>query len=623
MNPFSTHLDHAKMTTPESYTKITFPDGNSALAIHVATHANSQEIFQQLKLDFPTALIVLSGGADGLNELDKTSQQRLIQLFSRGIVRIATELGVGFISGGTDSGVMAILGQTAAERGCKSPLIGIAPAMLTTYPDQATPSADQKNLVALEPNHSHFVLVETEQWGKETEVMYDLAAIFAKQIPVFTLLVNGGKLSQAEILRSVRLGLAIIVIEGSGRLADEIATLYRNPPKFIEDPVLAEIIADGKIHLFPLQGEVSELGRLIYKLYRQLRGDTILKIAWRQFGLYDFNANKQQRNFNSIQLAMISLGVGGTLLAVLQATLEQQKVFEVVGFGWLEHFLRYTIMVIPITTAALLAAANRFSAGNKWILLRNSAEQIKSEIFRYRAQAEIYSPEETVETSRESKFSEKLQNIGHQLMQTEVNISALQAYLGVIPPPYSTAPNDNGLSLLKPERYISARLEDQLFYYVKKAHKLEQRLKSLQWLIYIIGGVGTLLAALKQELWIAVTTALVTALGTYLEYQQVEKNLRKYNQAATDLFNVRTWWIALSDEEQTHQTNIDLLVSRTERVLQSEFTGWLKEMQEAIIELKEKQSKGEEQKISQEKFPSPPIIAEEIPPVTEENHGPP
>ena len=38
-----------------------------------------------------------------------------------------------------------------------------------------------------------------------------------------------------------------------------------------------------------------------------------------------------------------------------------------------------------ITITVLIAAANRFSAGNKWIFLRATAESIKKEIYRYRA----------------------------------------------------------------------------------------------------------------------------------------------------------------------------------------------------------------------------------------------
>ena len=163
----------------------------------------------------------------------------------------------------------------------------------------------------------------------------------------------------------------------------------------------------------------------------------------------------------------------------------------------------------------------------------------------------------------------------------------------IIPPQNSVAPDDDGLSALSPESYINNRLEDQLNYYTNKVKKLEKRLKTLQWSIYIIGGLGTFLAAAGLELWIALTTAFVTALTTHMEYQQIESTLIKYNQSATDLFSVRTWWIALSETEQAKQYNIDQLVGQTERILQSEFRGWMKEMQETLADLKKQQ--GEEQ----------------------------
>ena len=64
-------------------------------------------------------------------------------------------------------------------------------------------------------------------------------------------------------------------------------------------------------------------------------------------------------------------------------------------FEFLTNLLRNIIILIPILITALLAAANRFNAGTKWLLLRGSAEAVKQEIFRYRAYAEIYSDSAT------------------------------------------------------------------------------------------------------------------------------------------------------------------------------------------------------------------------------------
>ena len=63
----------------------------------------------------------------------------------------------------------------------------------------------------------------------------------------------------------------------------------------------------------------------------------------------------------------------------------------------------------------------------------------------------------------------------------------------------------------------------------------------------------------------------------------------KYNQAKTDLDNVKAWWTALSAEEQATQENVDLLVDHTEQVLKSELDGWVQQMQNALAELRKEQ----------------------------------
>jgi len=149
---------------------------------------------------------------------------------------------------------------------------------------------------------------------------------------------------------------------------------------------------------------------------------------------------------------------------------------------------------------------------------------------------------------------------------------------------------DDGLSFLTPERYVTLRLGDQFDYYQDKTTKLEWQLRLLHWSIYILGGVGTLLAAMAFELWIALTTALVAACTTYLGYQQLENTLMKYNQGATDLANVQGWWMALSLDERANQQNVDTLVEHTEKILESEHTGWVQEMRDTLVELRAQQA---------------------------------
>jgi SMODS and SLOG-associating 2TM effector domain 1/Protein of unknown function (DUF4231) len=252
---------------------------------------------------------------------------------------------------------------------------------------------------------------------------------------------------------------------------------------------------------------------------------------------------------------------------------------------------------VPITLAILVAAANRFNAGNKWVVLRASAEAIKQEIFRYRTRAASYIDPQMTQLSREATLVSKIESISHKLMQTDVNLSALRLYTGPIPPQMGGTPGtDDGLSFLTPERYVSLRLVDQLTFYQGKTISLERHLRLLQWLVYILGGVGTLLAAIGFDLWIALTTALVTACTTYLGYQQIENALMKYNQAATDLVNVQGWWTALPLDERANQQNVDKLVEHTEKILASELTGWVQEMRDALAELRTQEAEKKESK---------------------------
>jgi hypothetical protein len=60
-------------------------------------------------------------------------------------------------------------------------------------------------------------------------------------------------------------------------------------------------------------------------------------------------------------------------------------------------------------------------------------------------------------------------------MQSEVNVSALETYRGPIPPKMFVAEaQDDGLSDLTPESYITIRVADQLTYYKGKTTKCRE-----------------------------------------------------------------------------------------------------------------------------------------------------
>ena len=172
-----------------------------------------------------------------------------------------------------------------------------------------------------------------------------------------------------------------------------------------------------------------------------------------------------------------------------------------------------------------------------------------------------------------------------------MNRSALLPYEGTIPPRmYGAALGDDGFSPLTPDQYIKIRLGDQLSYYQGKTVQLEGTLKVMQWSIYGLGGIGTLLAAVGFQLWIALTTTIVGVITVFLEYRQTENTLVQYNQTAADLANLKSWWAALSDQQQQDPANYDKLVEFTEAILHAEMAGWTQRMENALADLYENQT---------------------------------
>ncbi|MGH9933196.1 MAG: DUF4231 domain-containing protein, partial [Pyrinomonadaceae bacterium] len=332
---------------------------------------------------------------------------------------------------------------------------------------------------------------------------------------------------------------------------------------------------------------------------RALGGDNVLLQAWERFAVYDWNAMLQKQRFDDLQITILTVGFVATALAVAKQYFTNGVDGGPGSFWW---NVRYLLIVLPIVLTVLIAVGNKFKQGNKWLLLRAGAEALKREIYRYRTRAGDYketytrpAPPELPPPTPEQVLAQRVEEITRRAMRTEVNSSSLKPYPKEKDfPPYVKYSGDDGFTVLSPDRYVDVRLKDQLNYYKKRAVEHEQKLKWIQWSIYLIGGLGTLMAALNRQVWIAVTTALAGAFTTYLSYQQTENTVTKYNQAFTDLENVRSWWTALPGEDQAKQENVDTLVKHTEDVLQSETDGWVQQMQNALAELRKDQAKAPE-----------------------------
>jgi hypothetical protein len=231
---------------------ISFDNGNRAVVITAPRDASAQAILEALAITSPRAVILLFGGAAGL---DDSRKARLATLFVDGVTPVTVELGALIIDGGTQSGVMAMMGEAVARRPGTCQLLGIAPKGKITHPELsgAFPVSDG---APLEPHHSHFVLVESAEWGGETRKMLELVRAF--KVPIIAILVNGGAIAADEALQTVRNGWQLLVVEGSGRFADELSAAVRDGQS-AKSVKVSEIARSGRVALFHVEDPAEKL----------------------------------------------------------------------------------------------------------------------------------------------------------------------------------------------------------------------------------------------------------------------------------------------------------------------------------------------------------------------------
>ena len=315
-----------------------------------------------------------------------------------------------------------------------------------------------------------------------------------------------------------------------------------------------------------------------------------LEQAWNCFAEFDYNAVLSQKRFYYMRKLILIVGLLATASAVIYSLIpDNSTLFDID----IKQNLHYLVLVLPILVSILLAGAVKFEKGTIWILLRNSAETLKQEIYRYRSKVDIYKEDNSNGETREIKLARKVKMISSRLMKTQINQTSLKLTKG-----YnfdnSAAKEDDRFSDITPNNYIEWRLKDQYYYYRKKTRELDRLNHILQWSIYFIGGLGTLLAAIGHEIWVAVTISFAGVITAILEIKRIEPTLTAYNQAATDLNGIFIWWTALSDKEKEKHENFEKLVNNTEIVIKTENAGWVQEMQDALAELYAEQNLNKE-----------------------------
>jgi SLOG in TRPM, prokaryote/SMODS and SLOG-associating 2TM effector domain 1/Protein of unknown function (DUF4231) len=566
---------------------IQFPNGNTAQVAWGGPRRTAPSLLGEIGLSDQRPVLVVAGGA---GSLDASIELMLARQLERGAIPAAADAGAVVIDGGTSSGVMSILGRASAASDSTVVLVGVAPAGKVTFGGDDRPGAETR--IQLEPNHTHFLLANSSEWGGETTLMFAAVATISRDRPAAVLVVGGGPGTLDEVAAAGALGLPVVALAGSGGAADLLAGGNDGPAvPDVDAARVASLTASTDVVTVELSGNPGQLARVLARL---LQVDETLRDSWRKQSLVSAAARREQRAYRAEQTTLLILGVILTFLAVSSSVLDAAGLLD--KDPLVSNGLRLSILLIPIGMGTIVAAAGRLRPGAHWLLLRGTSETLKREIYRYRARAGIYSREQTRRTPRETKLAMTVGSAMDALMRTDVNLLALDpsadrraTRIGRSrrpDPAEETTVAPEKLAPLTPDGYVNQRIDEQIRWYEASAARLSRESRTLQWLALLFGAAGTFLAAVGLQIWVAVTTALVAAYGTYRAAWQLETSLMLYNQAAASLSSIRLWWFGLSPVEQARQANVDKLVEGAERVMKSEQSGWVQEMQDAMTQLR-------------------------------------
>jgi hypothetical protein len=222
---------------------IEFANGLTATALYPQANADLTLTLEQLGLSSPRPVIVVVGGASKLSEVDR---ERLRSLFLTVLAPLAESLNAYVVDGGTDAGIMQMMGEARYQTGGTFPLIGVTAVGLATLPNQLPPAEDA---CALEPHHTHFVLVPGSQWGDESPWLAQIPSVLSGGLPSVTVLINGGEITWKDATESVEAQRPIVAIAGSRRTADILVAALNGT---VEDDRAPALVDSGLVQAVDL-----------------------------------------------------------------------------------------------------------------------------------------------------------------------------------------------------------------------------------------------------------------------------------------------------------------------------------------------------------------------------------
>ena len=238
---------------------LTFDNQSTAQVIELTAVDEVSAALHSLSMPTPRAALVVVGGANGLTE---EYIHQLDMLFSDVLCPFVESHQLAVVDGGTDSGIMRLLGQARAKTKSTFPLLGVVVKGKTFLPGHAPKAEDA---APLEPNHTHFLLVPGQAWGDESAWIAQVADSVSNALPSATLLINGGSIAlNQDVPNSVTSQRPVLVMAGSGRAADQLVAALNGSS---DNAQLDQLVKSGLIHAVALDEGVAKIQRALTAVF--------------------------------------------------------------------------------------------------------------------------------------------------------------------------------------------------------------------------------------------------------------------------------------------------------------------------------------------------------------------
>ncbi|MDZ4669228.1 MAG: hypothetical protein SH821_00015 [Phototrophicales bacterium] len=203
----------------------------TASAIRAPLSITPTDAVAALNIPPVNGILTFHGGGSGM---EQPLISKLEQFFYEGLMPFAESHRLMMVFGGTRAGAMEALGNAYHHAKATTPLIGVCPFGAITYPKHPFSKSNligraiarllgvdpNQERYSLQPYYTHFVLLESGVFGDESPIIVNMSKLAKHHLAI---VVNGGEITQKEVLEQIKQKRIILTIKGSGRYADELA----------------------------------------------------------------------------------------------------------------------------------------------------------------------------------------------------------------------------------------------------------------------------------------------------------------------------------------------------------------------------------------------------------------